>query len=380
MAQEPLFPHPQDKYPVVYLEDTDVELPEHVVNTGLRYTHFQHVATGGKCIIQSCKDYHLSRTVAHKSLRPEIADDPFERKRFLREARVTAMLQHPATIPVYDLSRDSRGRYFFTMKLVEGYTLREILDMAKADGTQAVDGYGFHRLVTILIQIGNCLDYAHTHGVVHRDIKPPNILTGPFGETTLLDWGLAKVWNEVPAPLPDLPLLFAKDPSLTAQGRLQGTLHYMSPEQIEASPRLDHRTDIYSMGVMLRELLTSVGPPGRGVDPELAALLDKATAPLPADRYPSVDALADDVQSIGATLDWTISPSLRLSARADYELVKSIGDPLSYDKLIGRLDAFYRLDPKVELYASILGRKLSIDDSNETAERMRIGSGFNVNF
>lgn len=94
----------------------------------------------------------------------------------------------------------------------------------------------------------------------------------------------------------------------------------------------------------------------------------------------TVDALADDVQSIGATLDWTISPSLRLSARADYELVKSIGDPLSYDKLIGRLDAFYRLDPKVELYASILGRKLSIDDSNETAERMRIGSGFNVNF
>lgn len=255
MADEPIFPHPQDKYPVVYLEDTDVELPEHVVNKGLRYTNFQLVASGGKCIIQSCRDYHLSRTIAHKSLRPEIADDPLERRRFLREARVTAMLQHPNTIPVYDLSRNNRGHYFFTMKLLEGYTLREILDMGKADGTAPVDGYGFHRMVTILIQIGNCLDYAHTHGVVHRDVKPPNILTGPFGETTLLDWGLAKVWNETPQPIPDLPLLFTRDTSLTAQGRLQGTLHYMSPEQIEASPRLDHRTDIYSMGVMLWEIL-----------------------------------------------------------------------------------------------------------------------------
>src|SRR5690606_8075930 len=191
----------------------------------------------------------------HKSLRPEIADDPHERKRFLREARVTAMLQHPATIPVYDLSRDNRGHYFFTMKLVEGYTLREILDMEKAEGREPVDGYGFHRMVTILIQIGNCLDYAHTHGVVHRDVKPPNILTGPFGEVMLLDWGLAKVWNETPEPVPDLPLLFAKDKSLTAQGRLQGKLHYMSPAQIGASPRLAHRSDIYCMGVVLWEIL-----------------------------------------------------------------------------------------------------------------------------
>jgi serine/threonine protein kinase len=281
MSNEPFFPHPQDKYPVVYLEETDVELPEHVVNVGLRYTHFQQVATGGKCVIQSCKDYHLSRTVAHKSLLPQFADDPFERKRFLREARVTAMLQHPNTIPVYDLSRDNRGHYFFTMKLVEGYTLREILDMGKADGTAPVDGYGFHRMVTILIQIGNCLDYAHTHGVVHRDIKPPNILTGPFGEVMLLDWGLAKVWNEAPTPVPDLPLLFSKDPSLTAQGRLQGTLHYMSPEQVETSPKLDHRTDIYSMGVILYEILSG-GPMLKGDDlQDLIHQVKNVTPPRP---------------------------------------------------------------------------------------------------
>ena len=250
-----LFPHPQDKYPVVHIEDTDLDLPSHVQNTGMRYTQFKTIAKGGKCLIQSCKDYHLSRIVAHKSLLKEFADDPFEQKRFLREARVTALMQHPNTIPIYELSRDNKSHYFFTMKLVEGYTLREVLDQAIADGTQAVDGYGFHRMVTLLIQVANALDYAHSHGVIHRDVKPANILMGPFGEVLLLDWGLATVWSESPEEVPDMPLLTDGDPSLTASGKLQGTAHYMSPEQIEASPSIDHRTDLYSIGALLYEIL-----------------------------------------------------------------------------------------------------------------------------
>ncbi len=250
-----LFPQPQDKYPVVHIEDTDLDLPEHVRNSDLRYTQFKTIARGGKCLIQSCKDFHLSRVVAHKSLLKEIANDPFEQKRFLREARVTAMLQHPNTIPIYELSRNNKGHYFFTMKLVEGYTLREVQDLAKQEGTQAVDGYGFHRMVTILIQVANALDYAHSHGVVHRDIKPANILMGPFGEVLLLDWGLAKVWSEEPEEVPEMPMLMNSNPSLTAQGKLQGTAHYMSPEQIEGSRDIDHRSDIYSMGAVLYEIL-----------------------------------------------------------------------------------------------------------------------------
>lgn len=250
-----LFPHPQDKYPVVYLEDTDLDLPEHVINTDMRYTHFKTIARGGKCLIQSCRDYHLSRVVVYKSLHKEIADDPFEQKRFLREARVTAMLQHPNTIPIYELSRNRRGHYFFTMKLVEGYTLREVLDTSSEEGTLPVDGYGFHRMVTILIQVANALDYAHSHRVVHRDVKPANILMGPFGEVLLLDWGLAKVWSEEPEEIPDMPFLSDSNPSLTAQGRLQGTALYMSPEQVAESRELDHRSDIYSLGVVLYEIL-----------------------------------------------------------------------------------------------------------------------------
>ena len=225
----------------------------------MRYTQFKTIAKGGKCIIQSCKDYHLSRIVAYKSLRKEIADDPFEQRRFLREARVTAMLQHPNTIPIYELSRDNRGHYYFTMKLVEGYTLEELIGVSDEDGVGKSDSYGFHRMVTILIQVGNALDYAHSHRVVHRDVKPANILMGPFGEVLLLDWGLAKVWSAEAdtegEEVSERPLLARFDPTLTAQGRLQGTALYMSPEQISGSLDLDHRSDVYSLGVVLYEIL-----------------------------------------------------------------------------------------------------------------------------
>ena len=248
------FPKPEDKYPVLYLKDTDIPLPKHVVNNKTRYGYFKTIARGGKCIIKSCKDFHLSRVVAYKSLKPELADDPFENQRFLREARVTAMLQHPNTIPVYELSRNNSGHYYFTMKLVQGSTLREILN-----GEAEIEGWEdppLIRLVDMLIQVCHALDYAHNHGVVHRDVKPANILVGPFGEVLLLDWGLAKVWGMTdeldPATVPDPNA----QPSLTGQGSLQGTVLYMSPEQIKESSDLDHRTDVYSMGAVLYEVLT----------------------------------------------------------------------------------------------------------------------------
>ena len=251
-----LFPKPNDRYPVVSLKDTDLELPKNVINNKMRYAYFKTIAKGGKCIIQSCKDLHLSRTVCYKSLRREIADDPIEQQRFLREARVTAMLQHPNTIPIYELSRDIKGHYYFTMKLVEGQTLREIIDLLKKDDKEAVDNYGFSMLVDIVLQVCHALDYAHNHGVVHRDVKPANILVGPFGEVLLLDWGLAKVWNMEIRDFSHLEMIEDSDQSLTSRGRLQGTVLYMSPEQIAESKDIDHRTDIYSLGVVLYEMLT----------------------------------------------------------------------------------------------------------------------------
>ncbi len=292
------FPKPQDKYPVLYLKDTDIALPQHVVNNKTRYAYFKTIARGGKCIIESCKDFHLSRVVAYKSLKPELADDPFENQRFLREARVTAMLQHPNTIPVYELSRNNKGHYYFTMKLVEGSTLREILNgEADIDEIDDVGQTPLRRMVDVLIQVCHALDYAHNHGVVHRDVKPGNILLGPFGEVLLLDWGLAKVWGMATDEDSPLDPMTAAEPSLTGQGSLQGTVLYMSPEQIEESPDLDHRSDVYSVGATLYEVLTGEEMINRGTLHEMmSAVLAGDTVP-PSERTPDRD-IPDELEQI----------------------------------------------------------------------------------
>ena len=140
------FPEPpSDEYAILYLENTDKELPLKL-DQNMRYAYFKTIARGGKAIVQSCKDLHLSRTICYKNLRPEFADDPIEQKRFLREARVSALLQHPNTVPTYELGRNNKGHYYFTMKLVSGYTLREILDYRER--------YDLKQLINVVIQIG----------------------------------------------------------------------------------------------------------------------------------------------------------------------------------------------------------------------------------
>ena len=240
----------QADFPELYLEQTDKDLSQSL-GANFRYAYFTTIAKGGKSLIQSCKDLHLGRVVCYKSLRPEFADDPIEQKRLLREARVSAMLQHPNTMPTYELGRDQKGHYYFTMKLVHGYTFREIMNYRER--------YDLSQLLDIVIQVAYALEYAHTHGVVHRDIKPDNILVGPFGEVLLLDWGLAKVRSEdgSTAAFDELdPLAGSEDKSMTGYQKLQGTVCYMSPEQIQKAPDIDGRTDIYSLGVLLYEAIT----------------------------------------------------------------------------------------------------------------------------
>ncbi|MBC6427698.1 MAG: serine/threonine protein kinase [Cellvibrionales bacterium] len=255
------FQQPPKEYSHVFLEDTDSPLPAKI-DPNTRYAFFSTLARGGKSLIKSCKDLHLSRVVCYKTLRPECAGDPLEQQRLLREARISAMLQHPNTVPTYEVGRDRRGNYYFTMKLVHGYTLREVMNYrARYDLTQLVD---------IIVQIAQALAYAHAHGVAHRDIKPENILVGPFGEVLLLDWGLAKVWGRdgsdsaagidtEEAGAGSLPAAGA-DPSQTQRGPLQGTLCYMSPEQIARDPAIGYGTDTYSLGAVLYELLAGQTP------------------------------------------------------------------------------------------------------------------------
>lgn len=247
------FPEPPKSYSSVFLEETDKPLPKKI-DPRMRYAFFSTIAEGGKSLIKSCKDLHLSRFICYKTLKPDFADDEIEQQRLIREARVSAMLQHPNTVPTYELGRDGRGHCYFTMKLVHGYTLREILDYRER--------YDLTQLMEVVIQVGHALEYAHTHGVAHRDIKPENILVGPYGEVVLLDWGLAKVWH--PDGTDDGELNTASieiaDITITSMGKAQGTAHYMSPEQINRDPAIDHRTDIFSLGAVIYEVLCGKTP------------------------------------------------------------------------------------------------------------------------
>ena len=251
------FQAPPREYANVYLEDTDKPLPEKL-NPNTRYLFLGTIATGGKSVIQSVRDMHLNRIVAYKSLRPEFINDEIEKTRLLREARVSAMLQHPNTMPVYEVGRDSRGNYYFTMKYVHGYTLREILDYRER--------YDLTQLMDVVKQVAYALAYVHDHGVAHRDIKPENILVGPYGEVLLLDWGLAKVWRKdtqvsaEPEETEQASVIAGADKSITGMGKLQGTICYMSPEQIRKDSRISFSTDTYSLGAVLYELLSGVTP------------------------------------------------------------------------------------------------------------------------
>ena len=277
------FQQPPKEYGDVFMEDTDRPLPE-VLNPNTRYMFLSTIAKGGKCLINAVKDMHLSRVVVYKTLRSEFVDDEIERTRLLREARVSAMLQHPNTVPTYEIGRDSHGHYYFTMKLVHGYTLREVMDYRER--------YDLTQLIEVIQQIAQALAYAHTHGVAHRDIKPENILIGPYGEVLLMDWGLAKVWNKQghsfdeshheEKHLPD------SDKSMTGHGKAQGTLCYMSPEQIRRDPDINYSTDIYSYGSVLYEVLTGQTPFDGDKVYEITDAVQKDEPPRPSDvsKYP----------------------------------------------------------------------------------------------
>lgn len=279
----------------LYAEETDMPLPE-TLNPKTRYAFFSTIAKGGKSLIQSCRDLHLRRTVCYKSLRPEFVNDPIETRRLLREARISAMLQHPNTIPTYELGRDNRGNYYFTMKLVHGYTLREVLNYRER--------YDLTQLMDLIVPVGQVLGYAHSRGVIHRDIKPENILVGPYGEVLLLDWGLAKVWfkdsgnSDVQTPDGESGLEAAgviSGDGMTGEGKLQGTVMYMSPEQIDRDPSISGQSDLYSLGSVLYEVLTGVTP---FQGDRVQTLLGQIRSEMPADprsvaKTPVPDALAE---------------------------------------------------------------------------------------
>ncbi|MEM1110724.1 MAG: serine/threonine-protein kinase [Pseudomonadota bacterium] len=269
----PVFERQQNAETPLYAEEMDAPLPEKL-NPHTRYAYFSTIDRGGKSLIKSCRDLHMRRTVCYKTLRPEFVDDPVENHRLLREARISAALQHPNTVPTYELGRDNKGQLYFTMKLVHGYTLREVLNYRER--------YDLTQLMEVLEQVGQALGYAHSMGVLHRDIKPDNILIGPYGEVLVLDWGLAKVWHKDKTPGGRETSEEADgDPGMTGEGKLQGTVMYMSPEQVNRDPAISFSSDIYSLGALLYETLTGTTPFQGDLIPTLLKQISEETPPDP---------------------------------------------------------------------------------------------------
>jgi serine/threonine protein kinase len=290
-----------------------------------RYTALGLRATGGIGRVWLARDHELGRDVALKELRPERADCPTLRARFLQEARVTGQLEHPGIVPVYELGRRPDNQQpFYTMRFLKGRTLSDAAAAYHArrrDG--ADDPLGLLNLLSAFVTVCNTVAYAHSRGVVHRDLKGQNVVLGDFGEVVVLDWGLAKRvgWPDGPPPA----LAFGAEPEvgeadLTLQGQMLGTPAFMAPEQAEGRLDLiDCRTDVYGLGAILHEILTG-RPPFTGPDthevlrqvredevprprsywpdvpPALEAICLTALAKKPADRYDSATKLADAVQ------------------------------------------------------------------------------------
>ena len=237
------------------LEEIDRKFELHWKSGSLKYGDFKKLTEGGTARLDTCSDKNLQRTVVYKTLHPHLLDNELEVARFLREARVTANIQHTGTVPVYELGRDRKGNLYFTMKRVEGRDLRDILEALKARDAGTIEQFPLPRLIDVLIQVGNCIAFAHEQGVIHRDLKPANVIVGGFGETLVIDWGLAKIMGE-PHEEGDEEHDDEADPGLTPPGRRYGTPLYMSPEIAQGDPEIDGRSDVFSLGGILFEILT----------------------------------------------------------------------------------------------------------------------------
>ena len=295
--------------------DDGVAPSEADANDGRRYVLGDELGTGGSGRVVAARDREIGRTIALKTLKSGVDAGKSELRRFLQEARVTGQLEHPSVIPVYDLGALADGQPFYTMRVVERRSLREVL-REPAPRRE----WPLTRLAAMFVQVCRAMSYAHARGVVHRDLKPENILLGDYGEVYVADWGIAKVVGEAEIDLVRSPsdLTAAEG---TAAGSYLGTPGYMAPEQTRGEwGSLDHRADLFALGVILYEIvagrhpfdrptpiatifasLESEPPRPREVAPSCPLVLEDLCLALLAkqreDRPPSADAVAAEVEA-----------------------------------------------------------------------------------
>src|SRR5262245_43733307 len=235
--------------------------------------------------VYKARQSKLDRIVAVKVLPQDWGKETAFAERFAREAKALARLNHPHVVAVHDFG-ESDGLFYLVMEYVDGANLRNVL---------AKGGLAAHEALAIIPQICDALQYAHEEGIVHRDIKPENILLDSKGRVKIADFGLAKLIDRPRATF-----------TLTGSQQIMGTLDYMAPEQRLTPQQVDHRADIYSLGVVFYEMLTGELPLGRfappsskpGVDPRLDGIVFRALEREPAQRYQRITEVKSDIESL----------------------------------------------------------------------------------
>ncbi|MEM7453238.1 MAG: protein kinase [Planctomycetota bacterium] len=258
------------------------------------------VGRGGMGTVYCARQKSLNRLVALKVIKPEAKDRADFADRFIREARALAQLNHQNIITVHDFGQHE-DTYFFIMEYVDGINLRQMLQSHKLTPQQALQ---------IVPAVCDALQYAHDKGIVHRDIKPENILIDTAGHVKIADFGLAKLLDKDTR----------SGPTLTQAHQVMGTMHYMAPEQIEKPLSVDHRADIYSLGVVIYELLTGELPLGRFAPPSRKVQVDVRLDEIvlhtlekePELRYQRVSDVKTDMQSVadGSYSEGSYSPEI----------------------------------------------------------------------
>jgi eukaryotic-like serine/threonine-protein kinase len=295
--------------------DPRAPLERRPIEANSRYRLGKSLGIGGSGQVFSSLDTVFQRRVALKVLKqsPE-NEDPLVQQRFIREAKITAQLEHPCVIPIYDMGSFSDSRTFYTMRIVKSRSLREFL-RARTDTLSSLP-----KLCALFVQVCRAMDYAHSRNVIHRDLKPENILLGDYGEVSVADWGVCKILHEVETARSISEPHYEKASSETQQGSLIGTPGYISPEQAMGEwEKVDTKTDLFSLGVILYEILTNQLPftgssvmavlmatmhnapqPPRSITKDCPLLLEELCLSLlevdPAKRPPNAALVADEIE------------------------------------------------------------------------------------
>ena len=354
-----------DAQPVYVIESIPVaganevsakEIASEGIPTPAHLRIYPELGRGGMGRIHPATDRNLLRHVALKRLAKELVTEPFYRDGFVAEAQITGQLEHPNIVPVHELSLDASGVPYFTMKLVQGAGFHHwLLDPNRPPGSTARLEEGLE----IFLKVCDALAYAHHRGVIHRDLKPDNIIVAGFGQVYVMDWGLARLSRTRPAS--------GKNAQMEAPGPV-GTPAYMSPEQARGNPaEMNERSDVFGLGAILYEIVTGRTPYGPeldgdriielaksgrvipveqaarniGVSRRIRNIINRAIAPRPEDRYASVVDLQRDVHAF-------LLGGLHLprQAFADGQLIIREGDTgeAAYIIVSGRCRAFRKTD------------------------------------